>query len=261
MSDQAANRPLAGVRVIVTRARAQAETLVALLERAGATVLVFPTIEIVDPESWDAADRALGRLDTYDWVVFTSANAVERFFARLHAVEIDPRRVAGLEVAAVGPATAEALERHGIESALVPDEYVGEGLAAALMARGVGAGTRVLLPRAAEAREVLPAELGEHGAVVDVVPVYRTVPGSGDPAVLARIDAGEADAVTFTSSSTVRNFIALTSGVDVSGLTVATIGPIASKTARELGLTVHVEPEEYTVKALVEALEQHFEGI
>jgi uroporphyrinogen III methyltransferase/synthase len=258
MTECATRRPLAGTRVIVTRARAQAGALVELLEDAGAQVLVFPTIEIVDPESFDALDEAIRHLDTYSWVVFTSANTVERFFARLETVGTDARAVAGLEVAAVGPATAAALERHGVEAGFVPDEYVGEGLAAGLLERGVRDGTRVLLPRALEAREVLPTELGAHGAVVDVVVVYRTVKGSGDPAVLEAIRAGEADVVTFTSSSTVRSFIELTEGIDISRLVVACIGPVTSKTAREVGLTVSVEPEQYTIPALVEALAAHF---
>lgn len=252
------NRPLAGRRVIVTRTRAQAGTLVDLLEAAGADALPFPTIEIVDPESWEPVDEAIRRLDTYEWVVFTSANAVDRFFARVATVGTDARRVAGLEVAAVGPATAEALERHGIEAGFVPDEHVGEALAAGLLDRGVREGMRVLVPRALEAREVLATELGRHGVTVDVVPVYRTVKGSGDEATLAAIRSREADAVTFTSASTVRNFVELTAGVDVSGLVVATIGPVTSKTARDLGLRVDVEPGEYTIPALVEALQKHF---
>lgn len=252
------NRPLSGRRVIVTRARAQAAALVDLLEAAGAEVLPFPAIEIVDPESWEPADDAIRRLDTYEWIVFTSANAVDRFFKRLETVGTDARRVAGLEVAAVGPATAEALERHGVEAGFVPDEHVGEALAAGLLERGVREGMRVLVPRALEAREVLPAELGRHGVTVDVVPVYRTVKGSGDAATLAAIRVGEADAVTFTSASTVRNFVELTQGTDVSALVVGTIGPVTSRTARDLGLRVDVEPEQYTIPALVEALEKHF---
>lgn len=250
--------PLHGRRVVVTRARAQAQALVDLLEDAGAEVLVFPTIEIADPESFEPVDAAIRRLDTYAWVVFTSANAVDRFFARLAAVGTDPRAVAGLEVAAVGPATAAALERHGVEPGFVPDEHVGEGLAAGLLERGLAEGMRVLLPRALEAREVLPTELGAHGVIVDVVPVYRTVPASGDPAVLERLKAGEADAVTFTSSSTVRSFHRLTEGIDTSGLVVACIGPVTSNTARELGYDVAVEPAEYTVPALVQALIEYY---
>jgi len=249
---------LQGRRVVVTRAASQAAPLIALLEAAGAEALVFPTIEIVDPEDFGPVDDAIRQIDVYSWAVFTSTNGVERFFARMAEVDKDARALHGLRIAAVGPATAEALGQHGIRPDFVPDEYVGEGVLEGLCVRGVGQGTRVLLPRALEAREVLPAELSARGARVDVVPVYRTVPGAGDPEVLERLRAGEADAVTFTSSSTVRHFVRLTGGVDLSDVVIACIGPITAATAREHGLTVTVEPEEYTVPALVAALELHF---
>jgi uroporphyrinogen III methyltransferase/synthase len=249
---------LSGKRVVVTRAASQAAALVGLLEAAGAEVLVFPTIEIVDPEIWEPADEAIRALDVYSWAVFTSTNAVERFFARMATVDKDARALHGLRIAAVGPATAEALLRNGIRADFVPDEHVGEGVLEGLCVRGVGEGTRVLLPRALEAREVLPTELEARGARVDVVPVYRTVPGAGDPAVLERLRAGGADAVTFTSSSTVRHFARLAEGINLSDLVVAVIGPVTAATARELGMTVSVEPDEYTVPALVEALGAYF---
>jgi len=255
---------LAGKRVIVTRARAQARALADRLEADGAEVLVFPCIEIVDPEDFAPVDASLARLGDYDWAVFTSVNTVERLFARAAALGIDLKDAASrapeLRVAAVGPATAAALLGRGVTPDFVPEEHVGEGVVEGLLARGVGEGSRVLLPRALEARELLPTELGARGVQVDVVPVYRTVPGAGDPGVLERIRAGEADAVTFTSSSTVRNFVRLTEGADLSGLVVASIGPVASRTAQELGLHVDVQPSEYTVPALVQALGEHFAG-
>lgn len=250
--------PLTGKRIVVTRASAQVGTLVELLEAEGAEVLAFPSIEIVDPDDWGPADQAIRNLDVYHWAVFTSANAVERFFGRLRAAAKDARQLAGLRVTAVGPATADALGAHGITPDFVPDEHVGEGVLEGLCDRGVGEGTRVLLPRALDAREVLPEGLAARGARVDVVPVYRTVTGPGDPAVLERLRAGEADAVVFTSPSTVRGFLALTEGVDVSGLAVAVIGPVAARAARNAGLEVHVEPGEYAVPALVAALVAHF---
>lgn len=251
-------RPLAGKRVIVTRALAQAAELAALLEAAGAEVLAFPCIEIVDPESFDAVDEAIGSLGSYDWVVFTSANAARRFLARMDSLGTPALALGSAKIAAVGPATAAVLTGRGVPADLVPEEHVGEGLAAALIAAGAEAGTRVLLPRAAEAREVLPRELGARGATVDVVPVYRTVQGSGDPEILERLAGGEVDAVTFTSSSTVRGFMRLAHGIDLSGVAVATIGPVTSRTARDYGLDVVVEPAVYTVPALVEALAAHF---
>jgi uroporphyrinogen III methyltransferase/synthase len=249
---------LEGKTVVVTRARAQAGALARLLEDAGAEVLAFPTIEIADPESFEALDEAIRNLDVYHWLVLTSANAVERFFARLWFADKDARHLAGLRVAAVGPATARLIEARGVRPDFVPEEHVGEGVLEGLLARGAREGTRVLLPRAAEAREVLPDELRVHGARVDVVPAYRTVPGDGDPSVLARLRAGDVDAVTFTSSSTVKNFVRLTEGVDLGMVVVACIGPVTAQTAGELGLTVAVEPEEYTIPALVEALGAYF---
>lgn len=249
---------LEGTTVVVTRARAQAGALARLLEDAGAEVLAFPTIEIADPESFEELDEAIRNLDVYHWLVLTSANAVERFFARLWFADKDARHLAGLRVAAVGPATARAIEARGVRSDFVPSEHVGEGVLDGLLDRGVGEGVRVLLPRALEAREVLPAELRAHGARVDVVPAYRTVPGDGDPAVLERLRAGDVDAVTFTSSSTVKNFVRLVGDFDLGSAVVACIGPVTAETARELGLKVSVEPEAYTLPALVEALGAHF---
>lgn len=254
----AGSAPLAGLTVVVTRARAQAGTLVALLEAAGAEVLAFPTIEIVDPEDWGPADEAIRHLDVYSWLILTSTNAVERFFGRVYSAGKDARHMAGLRVAAVGPATAEACIAKGVHPDFVPDEHVGEGILAGLCARGVGEGTRVLLPRALEAREMLPDELRGQGAMVDVVPVYRTVPGFGDPEVLERLRSGSVDVVTFTSSSTARNFAQLVSGIDTGGITFASIGPVTSDTARSLGLDIAVEPLEYTVPSLVAALAEHF---
>lgn len=249
---------LSGKRVVVTRSRPQAGALVELLEAAGAEALVFPTIEIVDPPDPGPLDAAVRDLDVYAWAVFTSANAVERFFVHLAAADRDARALQGLRVAAVGPATASALGAHGIIPDFVPDEHVGEGVLEGLCVRGVGEGTRVLLPRALEAREVLPEGLRARGARVDVVPAYQTVTGPGDDAVLERLRAGEADAVTFTSPSTVRGFMRLAGGIDTDRLVVAVIGPIAARAAREAGLTVAVEPAEYTAPALVAALEAHY---
>ncbi len=247
-------RALDGLSVVVTRARSQASALADLLEDAGAEVLTFPTIAFDDPEDWAPVDEAIRHLDVYSWVIFSSVNAVERFFARLGAADKDARHLAGLRVAAVGPATAAACSARGVNPDFVPDEHVGEGVLSGLCARGVGEGTRILIPRALEAREVLPEELRRLGAFVDVVTVYRTVRGPGDPVVLRRMQEGTVDAVTFTSSSTVRHFLALAEGVDFSRMIVACIGPVTAKTAREAGLRVDVEPEEYTVPALVDAL-------
>lgn len=249
---------LTGKRVVVTRAREQAGTLVGLLEAAGAEPLVFPSIQIVDPPDVEPLDTAIRSLDVYSWVVFTSMNAVERFFARMALADKDARHLYGIRVAAVGPATARALDHHGVTADFVPAKHVGEGVLEGLCERGVGEGTRVLLPRALEAREVLPEGLRERGVRVDVVPAYQTITGPGDPAVLERLSAGEADAVTFTSPSTVRGFLELTAGIDLGDPAVAVIGPIAAREARSAGLRVDVEPAEYTTPALVAALEEYY---
>jgi uroporphyrinogen III methyltransferase/synthase len=254
-------RPLDGRTVVVTRSRAQAAALADALAGLGAEVLAFPTIAIADPEDFEPLDSAIRNLEVYHWVVFTSANAVERFFARLHALGHDARSLATAKVAAVGPGTAKRCEEAGVTPDFIPEDHRGEGVLDGLCIRGVGPGSRVLIPRALEAREVLPDTLRERGAVVDVAPTYRTVLGPGDPAVLARLSAHEIDAVTFTSASTVRNFVTLTAtdggAALLDGVVVASIGPITSDAARALGLKVDVEASPYTVPGLVQALAEH----
>jgi uroporphyrinogen III methyltransferase/synthase len=255
-------KPLFGKRIVVTRPRDQAKDFVEALEDAGADVLTCPTIEIVPPKSWQAANRAMRELASFDWIVFTSVNGVRMFFDHLRALGQDVRELHRAKLAGVGPATAEALGARGLLVDIVPEqEYRAEGLAAALRAAGV-AGKRVLLPRAAAAREILVELLADVGAAVEEVPVYQTVLARSDPAeVRRRLSAGEVDLVTFTSSSTVRNFIRLL-GSDAVELLARTqigcIGPITADTARELGLKVHLCPERYTIEALTEAIMRNF---
>ena len=250
--------PLAGTSVVVTRSRAQAATLIDALASLGAEVLEFPTIARVEPESWDACDQAIHNLEVYDWTVFTSANAVEAFFARMDTLGFDARALAGCRIAAVGPATAARCHAHGITPDYVPDEHRAEGVIDGFAERGVGEGSRVLIPRALEAREILPDTLREAGARVDVAPVYRTVRGPGDPAVLERLAAGSVDVLTFTSPSTFKNFLALTEDIDLARLwdraAVASIGPVTSEAVRAHGLPVHIEAAEYTAARLVDAI-------
>ncbi len=245
--------PLSGVRVVVTRARAQAGELSDLLRRRGAEPIEIPVIRIVDPDDGGHAMRAaLDELTSYDWAVFTSPNGAERVCA-------EPGAVAGLRslsVAAIGPGTATALAAHGIAADLVPDRYVAEGLLAAFPAPPRGGG-RVLVARAAEAREVLPEGLRAAGWSVDVVPAYRTVPAEVSQEQRRRV--AEADVVTFTSSSTVRHFVDLVGPAAVPRL-VACIGPVTAATARELGLAVAVEATEHTMDGLVGALSDHLGG-
>ena len=242
------DRPLFGKRIIVTRAREQASGLVERLHELGAATVELPVIEIGDPADGGAALRAAaGRVADYDWVAFTSANAVGRFFAALGEVGADTRALGGRRVAAIGPGTAEALAAAGVRADLVPERFVAESL---LEAFPDGPG-RVLLPRAAVARDALPAGLTGRGWTVDVVEAYRTAVGRPAPEALGA--AASAHAVTFTSSSTVTNYLAVAGDVPVPPV-VACIGPITAETARAAGLTVNVVATPHTIEGLVQSL-------
>lgn len=262
MTAVAAAKPLAGRVVVVTRPRAQAQSFAALLEAAGARVLLAPTIAIDPPESWAPLDAALGRAGEYDWAVFTSVNGVEMVKARLSALGLEVSALGRCRIAAIGPATAEALSAMGLKAVAVPDEYVAEELARALSAQ-VRPGQRVLLARAAETRDLLVRELRQLGAEVDEVPAYRTRPARQDMAELKQaLGARQVDAVTFTSSSTVRHFASLFAPGELErlmrGVTVACIGPITRATAAEAGLTPAVMAEEYTIAGLTRAIIDHY---
>jgi uroporphyrinogen III methyltransferase / synthase len=255
-------KPLAGRFVVVTRPRAQARAFAALLEEAGATVLLVPTIVIEPPASWEPLDRALDRLGDYGWAVFTSVNGVEMTRRRLEERGREAGALRGRRLAAIGPATAGALRDLGLEPEVVPEEYVAEGLAESL--RGlIRPGERVLLARAADTRDVLVRELEAAGALVDEVPAYRTRPAHEDAEELRRaLAAGRVDVVTFTSSSTVRHFAGLFPSGDLprllSGVAIACIGPVTRATAGELGLEARIVPREYTIPALAHAICQHY---
>lgn len=263
--------------MVVTRPRSRAAGLTAALHAAGASVVEFPTIRIDGPEDDAPLREALARLSEYDWIVFTSVNGVERFFRALAAMRCGPGVLRGRSVAAIGPATRRALRREGIEPDIVPGRYRAEELVEAILAGAAGSvpggavsdassvgghaaarppmeGVRVLIPRAAEARSILPDGLRRAGAEVDVVTAYRTVPTSPDVARLRRaLEKGEVDWVTFTASSTVRHFVRLV-GREIGRARVAVIGPITGETSRRLGLAVSVTATEYTIPGLVEAL-------
>lgn len=240
-------RPLFGRTVVVTRAREQASDLRARLTALGAVVVELPAIEV------EPLPVAVPDLGGFAWLVFTSVNGVDGFFARgLTPAGRDARALAGLRVAAIGPGTAAALARHGIVVDLVPERFVAESLLDAFPAPAA-AGERVLLARAEQARDVLPDGLGARGYTVEVLSVYRTVTAAPDPEALARVRAGGVDAVTFTSSSTVRNFHDLVGPLDPAPAVVS-IGPVTSATAVALGLTVDREATEHTIDGVVEAL-------
>lgn len=252
------SRPLFGKSVLVTRARAQASQVQQDLLDLGAEPVPFPTIEIHEPESWAIADTAIGGLSAYDWVIFTSTNGVDRFFSRLRKQGGDVRDLHGARVAAIGSATAAALEERGLRVDVVPREFDAEGLVEHFRGEEMK-GKKVLIPRAAEAREVLPDSLREMGAEVTVAPVYRSVlPGEGGEEIRERIVAGNLDLITFASSSTVKNFFELV-GRELAptinrNCAVACIGPITAETAKEFGLEVHIQPAEYTIPALIDAV-------
>lgn len=257
-------KPLLGRRVVVTRAREQASGLAHRLAQLGAEVIQFPTIEIRDLEDVTPLDAAIAGLAAYDWLIFTSVNGVRHFWRRLAAAGKDSRALAGLRVAAIGPATAEALAERGITADFIPPKYQAEDVAAGLKAlTGAAlAGMRFLLPRAREAREVLPDELRNAGARVDVVPAYVTVPASGrKDEVLRLLEAGELDCVSFGSSSTVENFLALIPADLIKAhpeTALAAIGPITAGTLRRHGLDASVMPKDYTIPALADAIATHF---
>lgn len=255
------NRPLSGKTVLVTRAREQASTLTDALEELGAECIEAPAIKIVPPESFDALDGAIASLDAYDWLIFTSANGVEFFFARLHQAGFDARALGGRKVAAVGSATAERLRQHGILADLVPAEFQAEGILAALSS-WIAPGMRVLIPRAAVARDLLPQKLQDMGIVVDTPAAYRTVIGDSDGAALAaRLAAGGIDLITFTSSSTVTNLLELLGpeGPALVGMAkLACIGPVTAGTCLEKGITPYVIAEKSTIAGLVDAIENFF---
>ncbi|MBN2439500.1 MAG: uroporphyrinogen-III C-methyltransferase [Deltaproteobacteria bacterium] len=253
-------KPLFGRGIVITRPEAQSEGLAELLRDQGARVVPFPVIRIAPPESWDPLDRLLGRLETYHWIVFTSANGVSFFFRRLRERGRDIRDLKGIRIATIGPATAAAVGALGIRVDLVPDEFISEGIVRALAGENLR-GCRVLLPRAEEARNIIPEGLAGMGATVDVVTAYRTVRSDRDAAeILPLLDGGKVDVITFTSPSTVAHFLGIMgSGFRFpSRVRVACIGPVTAAAARKAGLTVDILQERYTIPELVEAIAAYF---
>ncbi len=252
------SRPLFGKRVVVTRARAQASDFAAELEALGAEVVQFPTIRIVDPPDLEPLRRAAADADGFDWIVFTSVNGVARFWSALREAGRDTRALAGVSLCAIGPATAAAIEMEGARPDLVPERFVAESVVEALEREVDLRGARVLLARAESARSVLPDSLRARGAEVVEVAAYRTVPDAEEAEGLqARLREGGVDLVTFTASSTVRNYVDVM-GTNLGRAEVASIGPITSATATELGLPVHVEAAEFTIPGLVRAILRHY---
>ena len=255
-------RPLFGKAVVVTRTREQASELVVRLSALGAECLECPTIRVVSPEEWAPLDAAIDRLHTYDWLVLTSVNGVSFFFHRLFGRGKDVRALKNVRTATIGPATAKRLRDFGLNSDIVPETYRAESIVEAFKQESVN-GKRVLLPRAKEARPVLPVELRKMGAVVDEIAAYQTEQaGENVDVLIKRMEEGSIDLLTFTSSSTVRNFKALLPPERfqslIEGVRVATIGPITAETARELGFKVDITAQDYTIDGLCEAIVEHY---
>ena len=262
-------RALSGLRVLVGRARHQAGGLSSALRKLGASVIEIPFIEICKPRSYKPLDRALENIRNYDWLILTSVNGVEAFWERLRALDMTRKELDHLRVAAIGPATRKAIEKGGLRVEVVPREYVAESVVESLRRRVRG--QRVLLTRAKVARDVIPRELRKLGAEVDVVEAYETrIPRTSRAPLRALLEDPKRrpHVVTFTSSSTVRNFVSLL-GKDagrgrsrprggapflLEGIRMASIGPVTSSTLLDLGLSVDIEAKKYTIPGLIRAI-------
>jgi uroporphyrinogen III methyltransferase/synthase len=253
---------LSGKRIIVTRARSQATSLVERIEALGGEVVEFPTIEIRPPESYGPLDQAIQRIASYDWLIFTSVNGVERFLDRFERLGKNLADLADIEIGAIGPETANKLVAARIQPSLVPRRYQAEGILEAL-APEMLRGKKVLIPRAAKARDILPETLRQWGAQVDVVEAYQTVLPQVDVSALCNLlREGKIDMITFTSSSTAANFAAMLRDQDYPRLlaetVIACIGPITKKTVEDLGMEPEVVSEEFTIPGLVSAMVDYF---
>lgn len=252
--------PLAGRSVLVTRTAEQAHALVDPLVALGAEVLAMPVLETVDPDDWTPVDDAIRALDTYDWLVFTSTNAVDRFLRRFRPAGGSREALLGIKIAAVGSATAAKLAHHGLPPTLVPEDFRAEGLVAEFRAMGPDNCRRVLLPRALEAREVFADALAEMGCSLDVVTVYRVQAAEPVPAVIERLRAGTIDVVTFTSGAIATAFVSAVAGEGLDadavmrGVKIASIGPVTTGALEALGYPADIEAAESTMASLALAV-------
>jgi uroporphyrinogen III methyltransferase/synthase len=256
-------RPLLGKTVVITRARGQAGEFSQLLRNYGARVIEFPTIEIVPPDSWKRVDKAIDRLDTYHWLIFTSTNGVRFFLTRLRLKKKRLVEFNDLRFCAIGPRTAQELEKAGGKVDIVPERYYAEALARRLGIEQLK-GRRILLARAKKARDLLPRKLRTMGARVDVVEVYQTkAPNISGQEIERVFQENKIDAITFTSSSTVENFLQLyEENVGLkppfAGVAIAAIGPITANTLRKRGITPDIIPDSFTIEALTRAIVDYF---
>ncbi len=259
------SKPLFGKKLVITRAREQASDFVQVLYMLGADCIEFPTIEVVPPDSWDALDASIQKLQEYNWLLFTSVNSVKFFLERLEAGGKDVRDLKDLKVAAIGPKTADTWKQFGIRVDLVPDEYRAEAIVECFKTLGPVNGLKILMPRALKAREILPETLRKMGAEIDIVTTYQTVrPDHVTDQVRDMLKNSAVDMVTFTSSSTVENFTSMFADQEdalkqwMGQTAVACIGPVTAKTAEDKGYTVAVMPAEYTIEAFTDAIVAFF---
>ncbi len=258
-------RPLFGKKIIVTRTREQASQLIAGLEENGADCLECPTIEIKPVDSYEILDAELERLNEYHWILFSSLNGVTHFFNRLFSRGMDARDLKGPQIAVVGKSTADLLHNYGLNADLIPSVFTSEGLAESLLDLGVE-GRNILIPRAEKGREILPETLRGAGAQVTIAPVYKNSPPAGRKEELRdELEAGVIDMVTFTSSSTVRNFLTMVDAENeeelrklLAEVKIAAIGPITAKTVTDNGLKVDVQPKEHTIKEMITEIVNHY---
>ncbi|VAX31586.1 Uroporphyrinogen-III methyltransferase / Uroporphyrinogen-III synthase, partial [hydrothermal vent metagenome] len=258
-------RPLFGKRILVTRAKAQAGEFADQLSNFGAETLVFPTLKIVPPPDLSPLDAAIAGIESYDVLIFTSVNGVSYFRQRLRALKKDLRLLKGLFICAIGPRTAEAIEDWDLRVDAIPTEFKAEGLLALLTARGV-AGKRFLIPRALEAREILPESLRDLGGLVDVVPAYQALRPVYKDAELERFfGSGKIDLLTFASASTLRHFVEIVGQERFKSQfkesQFACIGPVTAAAATALGLKVVVVPKDYTFPALTAAIVDYYQNL
>ena len=254
-------KPLLGKTVLVTRARDQSQEFVGCLEKRGAETVSLPTIKIVPPRSWDSVDRAIDRLDGYDWIVFTSVNGVNFFWRRMAEKQLFsfPR---SLKVCTIGPATTKQVEQKGARVDYMPREYVAEAILQGFEAMAIQ-GKRILLARVKKARDILPQGLRKMGARVDVVETYRTIKPGGGARILKRLlDEKKINVVTFTSSSTVNHLVDLLKKEDVKKLleivVLASSGPVTTQTLRTHGLEADIQAHPYTIPGLTQAIVDYF---
>jgi uroporphyrinogen III methyltransferase/synthase len=256
------SQPLFGRRVLVTRASEQAPALIDALSKLGAEAIVVPTITIIPPLSFTELDQAISELDQIDYLLLTSVNAVSAFFDRLTSQGHNTNALAGLQIVVVGPKSAEALKLYGVRADLTPKDYRAEGVVALLKDRV--SGKRLLYPKAALARDLIPAELSAAGGkVIDPV-AYTSAPPADAAGKLQQALADGLDLLTFTASSTVQNFVDLLDAdrlARAKKIPVASIGPLTSETARKLGFNVVIEPSDSTLDDMVEAIKDYFDKL